>query len=342
MLKGLLNGKADHKVPIIIITSGIVLGIFLLSLHLGRYQIASADLWQLILHPGQQVDNPDANVFFYIRLPRILVAILVGAALSAAGALFQGLFRNPLVSPDILGVSSGCCVGAALGILLCAQSSYLMQILAFVFGIIAMLFAYGIAKAARGEAIIMLVLAGMVVSGFFSAVLSFLKYIADPYEQLPTIVFWIMGGFYRSNWDMVINLFVIVAPCLLILIMLSWKVNVLSLGDEEAASLGINVRWFRFVLISLATMMVAGSVSVSGTISWVGLVMPHIARMLVGADHRLSIPASMLVGSGFVLLMDDLARTFTTAEIPISIMTAAVGAPFFAYLLIRGKGKAWR
>lgn len=317
---------------------------FCLSLFCGRYEIEPSRLVQLLkLAPAEWLNQADASVFYYIRLPRIILAMLVGASLSASGALFQGMFRNPLVSPDILGVSAGCCFGAAAGIILSSYVAYpyLIPLLAFIAGIIAMSLAYGIAAVSRGEPIVMLILAGMVVGGFFSAGLSFLKYMADPYEDLPAIVFWMMGGFYRANWDIVTDLLVTLLPCMILLCLLAWKINVLSLGDEEAAALGVNVRVFRLLLIGVATFMVAGSVSVTGTIGWVGLIIPHIARMLVGSDHKLVIPMSMLIGGAFVMLMDNLARCMTTSEIPISILTAALGTPFFAYLLIKGRGKEW-
>ncbi len=341
-----LNRSANRKNTIRMILAALtVLGIFCLSMFIGRYHIEAGRLVQLLtVAPDAWLDHPDTSVFYYSRLPRIIMAGIVGAGLSAAGALFHGMFRNPLVSPDILGVSSGCCLGAALGIIVSSQVgfAYLTPLLAFIVGIIAMFLAYGIAKISPGDQVVMLILAGIVVGGFFEAALSFIKYTADPYEDLPAIVFWIMGGFFRANWSVVLNLLIGVLPCLLLLHLLAWKINILSLGDEEAGSLGINVKVFRFLLLCLATFMVAGCVSVSGTIGWVGLVVPHIARLLTGADHRYVLPMSMLVGAGFVMLMDNLARGLTSAEIPISILTAAVGTPFFAYLLIKGRGQAWK
>jgi len=329
------------------IASLITLGIFVLSLGLGRYAIppsqVAALLWQIItgqFDPAQATEP--ARVLYYIRLPRILLAALTGAALAGAGTLFQGMFRNPLVSPDVLGVSSGAALGAALGILLPGGSGATIQLFAFSMGIVAVALTYGIAKVSRGQSIVMLVLAGVVVSAFFEAALSFIKYVADPYEELPAIVFWLMGGFHRASWPLVRALLLTVLPCMTVLLLTSWKLNILSLGDEEAMSLGINVSLLRPFLIAVATLMVASTVSASGTIAWVGLVVPHIARILAGADHDQSMPVSMVMGAGFVLLMDDLARTLTTAEIPVGILTAAVGAPFFGYLLIKGTREAWK
>lgn len=329
----------------VLIAVAFVLLAFMVSLFLGRYRIEPMELVQLLkVAPAHWQDDPQASVFYYIRVPRIILAGIVGGTLAAAGSLFQGMFRNPLVSPDILGVSSGCCLGAAIGIILSSHltSPYLIPLLAFSSGLLAMLMAYGIARLSRGEPVVMLILAGMVVGGFFTAALSLVKYLADPYEDLPAIVFWTMGGFYRANWDIIINLLVTVVPGMIVLILLSWKINILSLGDEEASALGINVRPFRLVLLCLATFMVASCVSVSGTIGWVGLIMPHIARMMVGSDHQYALPMSILMGAGFVMIMDNLARCLTTSEIPIGILTAAVGTPFFAYLLVKGRGQAWR
>jgi len=323
------------------------LAVMILSLGVGRYWIPPGQvvsiMWQIAT--GQfdpETASEAARVLYYIRLPRILLAMLTGVALSGAGTLFQGMFRNPLVAPDVLGVSSGAALGAALGILMPGSVGVTIQLMAFVMGIAAVTLAYGLARVSRGQSVVVLVLAGVVVSAFFEAALSFLKYVADPYEQLPAIVFWLMGGFYRSSWPLVHTVFLTVMPGAVLLLLTSWKLNILSLGDEEAISLGLNVRLFRPLLIAVATLMVAGTVSATGTIAWIGLVVPHIARMLAGANHDESMPVAMIAGAGFLLLMDDLARTLTTAEIPVGILTSAVGAPFFGYLLIRGTREAWR
>lgn len=315
------------------------------SLFIGRYRIEPLRLVQLFtVAPAQWLDSPDSGVFYYMRLPRIILALLVGASLSAAGSLFQGIFQNPLVSPDILGVSAGCCLGAALGLIFAGNtaSPYLVQILAFVFGVMAMVLSYGIASISRGEPVVMLILAGMIVGSFANAALSFIKFVADPYDELPAIVFWTMGGLYRANWQLVFRLIYLVLPCLLLLVLLSWKVNILSLGDQEATSLGVNARALRLLLLSVGTFIVASCVSITGSVCWVGLVVPHAARIIIGPDHRFSLPMSMLIGGSFVMLMDNLARSLISAEIPISILTAAIGTPVFAYLLIRGRGSAWR
>lgn len=339
----LSNPKESYSKHFFFAGSFIVV-LFFASMTIGRYAISLPELFAIIwslINGTYDMSDSATSLFFHIRLPRIIAALLVGAALSVAGSIFQGIFRNPLVSPDILGVTSGASFGAAIGILLPFASIYAVSASAFVFGIIAMAFAYTIATASKGESVIVLVLAGMVVSAFFTAGLSFIQAVADPYNELPAIIFWIMGGFFRVNWDMTMILIVIIIPCLIIAYMLGWKLDLLSLGDEEAASLGLNVKVLRISLIIVATVMVAASVSIAGSISWIGLVIPHIARMLTSSEHTISIPMSTLVGAGFLLLMDGMARNITASEIPISILTAALGAPFFAYLLIRRSNKVW-
>jgi len=339
------NINKSNKKSLIIVAI-IVIGIFLVSFGLGRYPIPVKDVIHYLFagifnQSSLDWDSSAVKVFFYIRLPRVIVALTVGAALAVAGTVFQGMFRNPLVSPDILGVTSGCSFGAAMGILIGGSTALLVPSLSFIFGIFAMLAAYTIASATKGESTIMLVLSGMVVSAFFSAALSLVKFIADPYDKLPSIVYWLMGQFSRVTWDVAITLLIVVIPCFIAIYLLSWKLDVLSLGDDEAASLGLNVKLLRLSLITAATFLVAASVSAAGAIGWVGLVIPHIARMLSSSEHTISIPMATLVGGGFLLLMDDFARNITTGEIPIGILTAAIGAPFFAYLLIKRTNGVW-
>lgn len=321
--------------------------VFVISLGWGRYHISTVQIIKILKN---LIFNPDVvdfkastvSVFYYIRLPRVLLGIIVGASLGCAGTVFQGVFRNPLASPDILGIASGCSFGAALGLILDVNLPYKVQILAFVFGLVAMTFVYVLANISKGDRVVMLVLSGMVVSALFCAGLSFIKYIADPFDQLPAIVFWTMGGLHRATWQFIHYIMIVSIPCFILLILISWKVNILSLGDEEAESLGMNVFIFRNILIAVTTFVVASAVSVAGSISWVGLIVPHIARIIGGHDHRVAIPLSMITGSVFLLMMDNIARNITSAEIPVGIITSLVGAPFFAYLLVKGRGNAWK
>lgn len=324
-----------------------LLAAFLLSMNLGRYPIDLAGIFKLVLSKlGAGVDLGDSAdfmkiVFWNVRLPRAILAIGVGAALGSSGAVFQGLFQNPLVSPDILGVSSGAGFGAAIAIMFLGGGTLAIQFMAFLFGIIGVFIAYNIAKRSPEQTIVVLVLAGVVVSAVFTAGLSFLKYIADPYEVLPSIVFWTMGSLHAVNWsDLFYSLPVIITGILSFTI-LGWRLNVMTLGDEEALGLGVDVKKMRLFFITVSTLIVAGSISACGTIAWVGLVIPHIGRYLVGADHKVLVPFSALLGGTLLLLIDTLARTVSAAEIPISILTSLIGAPFLAYLLLRKKAGVW-
>lgn len=337
--------KLSYK-PIYI---GIILLTFvsILSLKWGRYDIDTYEILKILkglIFKPDELDYKASNVsvFYYIRLPRVLLAIIVGATLGSSGAVFQGVFRNPMASPNMLGVAAGCSFGAALGFIIDINLPYKVQVLSFIFGIIAVMLVYFLAKVSKGDKVVMLVLSGMVISALFSAGLSFIKYIADPFDQLPAIVFWTMGGLHRASWKFLKYVLIASVPSSIILILGAWKLNILSLGDEEAETLGVNVKVFRSLLIIITTFAIAATVSVTGSISWIGLIVPHIARILGGHDHRTVIPLSMISGSIFLLLMDNLARTMTTSEIPVGILTSLIGAPFFAYLLVKGRDNAWK
>lgn len=306
------------------------------SISLGKYDIHAADVFRTL---AAGVFNPDAadaaeklnfTVVWSLRLPRILMAMTVGAALAAAGAVFQGCFRNPLVEPYILGVSSGAAFGAALGILFPLVFS--VQLFSFGFGALAVALTYGFGRI-RGETpMLTLILAGVITGSVFSAMVSILKYLAQD-AALRGIVFWLMGGFYYAAWPDVAWLVPLVGGCLAVMIKLGWQLNILSLGDEEARSLGVNTEIFRLILIVLATLVTAAAVSTVGIIAWVGLMMPHATRMLVGPDHRLVLPSAAVMGAIFMVVCDTLARTIATAEIPIGIITSILGAPYLFYLL---------
>jgi iron complex transport system permease protein len=277
------------------------------------------------------------TVVFNIRLPRVLLAMCIGASLSISGAAFQGMFQNPLVSPDILGVTAGAGFGAALGILL-SGSVIVIQLFALAFGILAVVLTYLISRVYRTTPTLMLVLSGIVVGSIFGALLSLTKYVADPQQKLPAIVFWLMGSLATvSKRDVVYAC----PPMLLgmgILLLLRWRVNLLSMGDDEARALGVNPDRLKAVLITACTVATAAGVSVSGIIGWVGLVIPHLGRMLVGPDHRSLMPVSLALGAMYLVVIDDLARSLMAAEIPLGILTAIVGAPFFAVMLRRTRG----
>ncbi len=267
--------------------------------------------------------------------------MFVGAALSISGATLQGVSRNPLVGPEILGVSAGAGFGAALAIVF-FDNGVTIQALAFLFGLVAVLITYLVSTYLKsyGNSTLTLILAGIAISAFFSALIGVMKYVADPYEKLPTIVFWLLGSFSAVTWSDVINLLPM-ALGILIMLLLRWRVNVLSLGEEEARSVGINYTRTRIILIVAATLATASSVAICGIISWIGLIVPHITRKIVGSDHRILIPATLSLGSIFMVACDTLARTMYTFEVPIGIISSLIGAPLFIILLNLGGKRKW-
>ena len=309
------------------------------SVLLGRFSVTPKELFRLLLsrltetEPGWR-DGAE-NVVFQIRLPRVAAAALIGAALAAAGVSYQGMFRNPMVSPDILGASTGAGFGAALAILLGA-GYFGISMSAFVFGLLAVAAAYAVSCMSRTNQTIALILSGMMVSSLFSAGTSYLKLVADTQQQLPAITYWLMGSLSSIKPRDVLFLVIPVTLGLVPLLILSWRMNLLTLGEEEARSMGVNTRLLRFTVILCATLLTASSVAVSGMIGWVGLVIPHFCRMLFGYDYRRLIPAAALFGAAFLLAVDDIARLVTTGELPLGILTAFVGAPLFLYLIITG------
>ena len=321
----------------------VILNIFMLvvSLFIGRYTIPFTEVLSALSHPfalhSSDTGHLQYIVLFHVRLPRILIAMLVGAGLGITGASFQGIFRNPLVSPYILGVSSGGGFGAALAILLFNETS-MIQLFAFVFGMIAVSITYFVARLGDRLSTYSIVLAGVVVGSFFAALISLLKYVADTYTKLPAIVFWLMGSLSSVKLQDMYTTAPVIIVCIVILVMIRWRFNVLSLGSDEAKGLGINTRKLYLIIITCSTLIASSIVAIAGIIGWVGLVVPHLCRMLVGADHNKLIPASALMGSVYMLVVDDLARIIAGQEIPLGIVTAIIGAPFFAYLLKRSQG----
>lgn len=306
------------------------------SLGIGRYDIAFSRVIGILSAPiglpAEAVTPTEANVVLTVRLPRILLALLTGAGLALSGTALQGVFRNPLVGPQVVGVSSGAAFGGTLAILL-SFPRYGLLGSAFAFGLAALVLVYALNGMVARRNILALVLAGVVVTGFFSALVSLLQYLADTEDKLPAMVFWLLGSFATANWD---KLFLISAPVLaggLLLLGLRWRINLLSMGDEDARALGVDVEPLRWLVLILVSAIVAAQVAVSGIIGWVGLVVPHLARMLVGPDHRVLLPAATVIGALYLLVIDTLARTVTGTEIPLGILTALVGTPVFALVL---------
>lgn len=314
------------------------------SLFIGRYHLSVAVvikvLWSKLTFTRSGLPDEYRSIVWDLRLPRAILGAMVGGSLAVSGAAFQGLFRNPLVSPSILGVSSGAGFGAALAILLFNSTSYIYGF-AFLFGAIAVLLSYSIGKVYNTTPTIMLVLGGVIVSSVFSALISFAKYIADPYNQLPTIVFWLMGSLASPTYH---DIFVAGIPMVIGvggLVAVRWRINVLSMGDKEARTLGLNTALSKGIVVACATLATAGAVCSSGIIGWVGLIMPHIGRMLVGNDNKVLIPASVSLGACFLIVVDNLGRVISGSEIPLGVLTALVGGPFFVYLLKKTKGGRW-
>ena len=312
--------------------------LFFLSFLLGRYPVSPIDVINTILcpiFPQLEVSQTVTTIVYEIRLPRIIAAIVVGAALAMAGAAFQSIFKNPLVSPDLLGVSNGAGFGAALAILISGAGA-ITQLFAFIFGIISVSITYLISRAYKAGGILVLVLSGVAISAFFNALISATKFIADPDDKLPEIVYWLMGSLASVNLDKLIMIMIPIVIGAVILLILRWHMNLLAMGDEEAQSLGLDPGRVRLFIIIGCTLLTSAAVSVSGIIGWIGLIIPHMARMIVGPDNRILIPASLSLGASFLLLIDNISRAMISIEIPIGILTAIIGVPIFLYLLKRG------
>ena len=313
--------------------------VFFGSFMLGRYPVSPPELMKIILSGIIDIPQswPDAaeNVIFQIRLPRVLAAAIIGAALSIAGVSYQGMFQNPMVSPDILGASSGAGFGAALAILLGA--GYMgISVAAFLFGLAAVMLAYGISRVSRINATLAMILAGMMIGSLFTSCTSFVKLVADTEQTLPAITYWLMGSLVSIKPQDVAFAIVPIIAGSVPLFLLKWRMNLLTVGEEEAQAMGINTRVLRLVVIVCATLLTASSVAISGMIGWVGLVIPHFCRMIFGYDYRKIIPASALFGATFLMVVDNIARLATMAEIPLGILTSFVGAPIFVYLILKG------
>ena len=308
-----------------------------MAMSLGRYYVSPGKVFSVILSSlgivgkllskffsifgirNSSYTPVDYNVIINIRIPRVIGAILVGISLAISGTAYQGIFRNVLVSPDLLGVSNGACVGAALGILL-GFHNIGVQVLAFVFGVIAVTLTLLIPKIIRKDNTIILVLSGIVISGFMASVIGLLKYVADPETQLADIVYWQLGSIF---------------VCSVVLVLMSWRINLISLGDNEAKTMGVNLKMERNVIIVCSTLLTASSVCICGTIGWIGLIIPHLSRLLVGNSNTRSLPFSAVISAIFLLIVDTLARTVSSGEIPLSILTGFIGTPFFIWLLVR-------
>ncbi len=329
--------KSRSRLIIIILGAALIAAIFL-SFFLGRYPITPSELVGMLMSRLFPVDpfwtDTMETVLFNVRLPRVILACLVGCCLSAAGASYQGVFQNPMAAPDILGASAGAAFGAALAIYHYAPAG-LVAVSAFAFSMVTIGLVILIGKRAKGSKVLGLILAGIMISSLFSAGTSYIKLVADPMDKLPKITYWLIGSLAgATKYDVyfaAVPMFLGLVP----LYLLRWRINVLTLGDDEAKAIGINAKAIRLIVMICATLVTAASVSVSGMIGWVGLVIPHLVRRLVGNNYRYLMPASMLGGALFLLIVDNVSRNLMTTELPIGILTAFVGAPFFIYLITR-------
>jgi len=321
-----------------------VLTVGALSLASGRFAVPLSDVVHILAGQVLAIDqtwtDSQERVVMLVRLPRVVLGMLVGAGLALCGAVLQAVFRNPLVSPDILGVSAGASFGGALALAFGLGSAGLVMG-AGGFGVAALLVVFAVSRVKDGSPALMIVLSGVVVSAFFSALVSLLTYIADPYTELPGIVFWLLGSLATATGGKVALGAVPILAGAAIMLALRWRINVLSLGDDDSRTLAVRPEPLRWLLLGTTAAIVAGTVAVSGGVGWVGLVIPHIARLWVGPDHRVLLPVSLLLGAGYLAGIDLLARTLTPGEIPLGVLTAIVGAPVFFVLLRRSRSRTW-
>jgi len=331
------DNKRKYRVTILVLLIVLAMA-FLFALCVGKYHLELEKtlkiLWEGLILRAEQDGNVETKVVLGIRLPRVIGAILVGATLSVAGAVYQGIFRNPLVSPDFLGVSSGACIGAAIAILMALPSAFI-QGFAFIGGIIAVSLTLAIPRLFKSDSNILLVLSGIIINGLMSSIMGFIKYTADPDTELAAITYWQMGSLSTVFMKTILPVILPMVISVAVVFAISWSIDVVSLGEKEAKALGVNVRKVTYIGVACATLMTAGAVCVAGTISWVGLVVPHFARMLVGPDNRKLLPTSALIGAIFMLIVDTGCRNIGISELPISILTGVISAPFYAFLLYK-------
>ncbi len=332
--------ELHHSTLKILLAALVTLILMLCAIYIGRYDMtlkeAMTILFSPIFHVPESWTAITYNVIFRVRIPRICGAVLVGGGLALSGTTYQGIFQNPLVSPDLLGISAGACVGAASAILL-NFGNFGVQTFALMGGVLAVFCSLSIPRILKNDSTLMLVLSGVIVSGFMTAMIGVLKYMADIETQLPAITYWQMGSLADSNPESVLAVLPAMLGSIVVLLGMSWRVNLLSLGDTESATLGINLRVTRTILILAATLLTGCAVCISGIVGWVGLIIPHLSRLIVGPSHPKLMPMSFCVGASFMLIVDTLARTLIASEIPLSILTGSIGAPLFIWLLFRTK-----
>ena len=309
--------------------------LFAVSLGIGKYPVSLEETGRILL--GSSADETAKSVVLDIRIPRALLSSLCGGILALSGLALQAVFKNPLVGPHIVGVSTAAAFGGALCIML-GFGSYFIVGFAFFFGLAALFMLYFIAKFVSRSDVFSLILAGIVINGVFAALTSLVQYLADNEDVLPNIIYWLLGSFVSADYDKLILIAIVSAPCVLLLLLIRYRFNLLSLNDEDLKVLGVNITLLRSFILIVCTLLIAVQVSVSGNIGWVGLVVPHITRLICGSDHVRSIPNCFIIGAIFMLFVDDLARSISSSEVPLSILCALIGSPIFAILLKRSAG----
>ena len=317
---------------LLVVLSVLLIVTFFISMCVGRYGVSIGEVFKFFT--GQKIDQTSYNVMLYLRLPRTLIAVLVGIALTLSGAIYQSAFNNRLVSPDLLGVSSGASVGACFAILL-GFSTALISVFAFIVGAVTVVITLLIAKAFKNKTNVILILSGLAVGGVMSSLVGLIKYLADNEMKLAEMTFWLLGDLSKVTMDDFYVILPVVAVCSIIAILLSWRLNIISLGPKEAKSLGVNYKINFVLLIAVATILTAISVSVAGTIGWIGLVIPNITRLLIGSNNKKLIPISMLIGAIFMVIVDMLSRSLAPNEIPLSVITGILGTPLFIFAIYK-------
>ena len=324
--------KEKRKMLLLSLTSlAVLVVVFFLALLMGRYSVSPEAFWTVITG-GDPANAIDKSVILTLRLPRTIVALLVGVALSLSGLVYQETFQNKLVSPDFLGVSTGAGFGATIAIVL-GCTGLMISFTAFLFGILTMLITVFIAKMFRSQSQTTLLLSGIIVGGFMSAGISFIKFMADTDKQLGEIVYWLLGTFSKATMKDVWILLPIVAVCALVLYLIRWRINIVALGRSEATTLGLNYTFYRGLIIVISTLLTAAAVAYSGIVGWIGLIIPHLVRLLVGRDSKKTIPLTIMFGATFTIVCDIISRSFTASEIPLSAVTGFLGTPIFIAIL---------
>ncbi|EES91713.1 iron ABC transporter permease [Clostridium botulinum] len=315
---------------ITLLNLSILIILSLISLCIGRYNITVLNVIKILF--GNINDAIEYNLIFNIRLPRVILVIISGGALALSGMVFQSIFQNPLISPDVLGVTSGCSFGAAIGIVFMAASNIIIQVLSFIFGLVSVIFSLFLCNSMKNNKILALIISGIVTSSIASSGVMIIKYFADPFKELPTIDFWLMGGFYNSKWSNLSVVMPLVFIATIIIFLFKWRLKVLTMGEDEAKLLGVDVKKLRAVCILAATLLVSSVISVTGIISWIGILAPHIVKSIVKEDITKIIPLTIITGAIIMVIADTLARSLISTEIPISILTSLIGAPFLVYI----------